>query len=213
MTKPTKKQRRADWRHFAAYLRTKPGVWHDVPDAMPMLNPTVVRDGGYPSAFWPPLAFEARGAKGRQSARYVGDPRDMHRELYELGRDPRDVTRRVSLGAEGLEAGVERAGFTTLPLDAREAAPPEPPVESATDERPVIREAGRSHWPAVATTLREHPGSWFRVLGRFGSLAPKIKTGGLVAFRPAGDFEARVRDYELEVRFVGSTIDRPEVNR
>lgn len=202
MTKHTKAKRRADWRPFAAYLRTKPGIWHDVPDGMPMLNPTVVRDGGYPSAFFPPLAFEARGPQGRQAARYVGDPRDVHRELYGLGVDPRDVTRSVSTH--------DGVGFSTLPVGAT-AAQPEPPVESAgppdEGDRRTIAEAGRSHWPTIAETLRARPGVWHRVLGRRGTLAPKIKAGAFVAFRPAGAFDARMRDYELEVRYVGETAE------
>lgn len=63
-----------------------------------------------------------------------------------------------------------------------------------------------SHWHLVAESLRARPGDWGRpVHGRSdGSIVANIRRGELSAFRPAGAFEAKVRQGELWARYVGA---------
>lgn len=60
-------------------------------------------------------------------------------------------------------------------------------------------------WRAVADSCREHPGEWGRVdLDIVAKGYPSLIRGGkLVAFRPAGTFEAKSTRGKLWIRYVG----------
>jgi hypothetical protein len=72
-----------------------------------------------------------------------------------------------------------------------------------------------SHLRGAADELRAHPGRWAKVLASQSNPAQavRLKTGRLVAFRPAGSFEATLRTvgktpegkplYDLYARYVG----------
>lgn len=215
MTKHTKRRRapNADWRPLAAHLRSNPGIWYDVPEELPTLNPWLVANGDYP--VFTPGAFEVRGrARGRQAARYIGDPRDVVAQMTARV-DPVDYVRSVDMSTLGYEYGVERCGFTLLPLPRatgdplvfRESAPPEGVVPTKLPGIEGILTSRGSDWHRVADVLRAHPGEWLPVLDEamrpgaevhanlagLTGYASLIRRGQLVAFRPDGAFEARSR--------------------
>ncbi len=78
--------------------------------------------------------------------------------------------------------------------------------EPATD-----RHRGRArHYTAVAAQLRAHPGQWANLGEMHSSLALRIRRGEIVAFRPAGAFEATTRGINkghthatIYARFIG----------
>lgn len=72
---------------------------------------------------------------------------------------------------------------------------------------PKIQQAGPRSWKAVAEQLKANPGVWHEVLGGWASMTSTIKKARLVAFRPAGSFEAHATYGVLYVRYVGP---RPE---
>lgn len=54
------------------------------------------------------------------------------------------------------------------------------------------KRAGRGLHSEIAAILRKNPGQWARVLGRrSANSARMISQGELIAYRPAGAFEAR----------------------
>ena len=73
----------------------------------------------------------------------------------------------------------------------------EDPAPLTTGRRPSTR------WLAVASELRASPGRWAVVrtygagrLSAASTLAHRIKSGKMAAFRPRGDFEATIRTAE-----------------
>lgn len=55
-----------------------------------------------------------------------------------------------------------------------------------------------AHWVAVAEQLRGRPGEWGVVIeadsfNQVGGIASQIKSGKMIAFRPAGTFEVTTR--------------------
>ena len=81
---------------------------------------------------------------------------------------------------------------------------------------PQVEHGGRSHrrsaeWALVADTLKEHPDQWALVRSETESCYGHfIKTARLVAFKPAGAFEATVRKnqdnpkkYDIYARYIG----------
>lgn len=206
-----------DWRRVAAACRATPGVWRELPPTVPSINPRRVgRDDYYRGVFAQPSIFEVRGRRrGEQAIRYVGEQDTtpyiealMRGDLTPLEDYPLHVWPDDWFGL-AMHAEGRRPGFALLPLarplsavDLPEREPGRAP--SAPDEAHTIREAGRDYWPAVAETVRARPGEWFRVLGQWSTMAGQIKRGRVVAFRPADEWEARTRDYELEVRYIGA---------
>lgn len=78
-----------------------------------------------------------------------------------------------------------------------------------TSEPPSQRRPRRD-WSGTAEDLRAHKGEWTKVDSNTSSpgLTSHINRGHLVAFRPAGDFEARSTKnpegkYDIHARFVG----------
>jgi hypothetical protein len=65
---------------------------------------------------------------------------------------------------------------------------------------PSINVAARTvAWQHIATFCREHPGEWALVSDDIHhSTAVQIKQGRMIAFRPAGDFEAIIRGSKNE---------------
>lgn len=66
----------------------------------------------------------------------------------------------------------------------------------------------RVTWLGQAHEMRRSPGRWFPLATRATrdgarSLASQINRGVLYAFRPAGDYEARVQGLEVHARFLG----------
>ena len=73
----------------------------------------------------------------------------------------------------------------------------EDPAPLPTGRRPSTR------WVTVASELRASPGRWAVVriygagrLSAASTLAHRIKSGKMAAFRPGGDFEATIRTAE-----------------
>jgi hypothetical protein len=74
-------------------------------------------------------------------------------------------------------------------------------------------------WGAIADRLIERPSHWAKVRENAprhtaANVALRINRGGLVAFRPAGHFEARSRatgggGSDLWVRYVGDRQEQP----
>lgn len=70
-------------------------------------------------------------------------------------------------------------------------------------------------WEEVARKLRDRPGDWARVGIYARSVASHVRSGRIVAFRPAGAYEARSVPTDqpgravLWVRFVGDPIADP----
>jgi hypothetical protein len=78
------------------------------------------------------------------------------------------------------------------------------------EDPPTRTRAGSYEYSEVASKLEADPGNWYRVAeGRTNpGLAGSIKSGGIVAFRPEGAFEAVARRDEGEgftiwARYVG----------
>lgn len=64
-------------------------------------------------------------------------------------------------------------------------------------------------WQPIADGLRQHPREWRRITGNAAKTVAttNITRGVLVAFRPAGTFEAVRRDGELYARYLGTLED------
>jgi len=87
-----------------------------------------------------------------------------------------------------------------------------PPANSG---RPASNgQSVRIDWYEVADLAKANPGEWIKVDGLAHSAnAYQVRTAHLVAFRPAGAFEATLRNRdkeqkgraELYVRFIGTT--------
>lgn len=79
---------------------------------------------------------------------------------------------------------------------------------SVTWETPPQRKPNRVSWLVEAQQLRSRPGMWARIADRntkhsARSMVWQIHTGALLAFRPAGDFEASARDGAVWARYLG----------
>lgn len=175
-------------RELFRHAREHPGVRIVVPGWVTPLHRAGVREARYKAAT-PKGSFDLEVRDGVQHLVFLGEP------LHEwFGMPPFEaISRRLPGGGVVLPAEPTPA----------EALPPADLTTQTVDPTPVIREAGRSHWPEIADSLRERPDVWHRVLGRWTNHASPINRGALAAFRPAGAFEARTRDYELEIRYVG----------
>jgi hypothetical protein len=73
------------------------------------------------------------------------------------------------------------------------------------------RPANALPWEKVADELRNHPGTWALVADdALSAYVSQIKNGRLTAFRPAGSFDARVRNGNgvrgnLYIRYTGGS--------
>ena len=77
-------------------------------------------------------------------------------------------------------------------------------------EAPEIRGSARTDWGTIAAELRANPDEWAVIAENMPTnVAARIKQGGIVAFRPAGHFEATNRGVrnglseKVYARFVG----------
>jgi predicted alpha/beta superfamily hydrolase len=86
-------------------------------------------------------------------------------------------------------------------------------------EAPPPSSGGRKadrHWAEIAEELRGRPGEWALVSDDIShQAAHNIRAGRLASFRPAGSFEATMRDIHqptgrgrMYVRFVGEQVAR-----
>lgn len=69
----------------------------------------------------------------------------------------------------------------------------------------------RVSWVAEAAELRAHHGEWRLLVDRdtrdgARCTASQINRGALYAFRPAGDFEARVEGTAVHARYLGDGV-------
>jgi hypothetical protein len=67
-------------------------------------------------------------------------------------------------------------------------------------------------WEKEAAALRANPDRWARIASKnsisaAGTLSMNIRTGHLISFRPAGDFEVTTRGLDVWVRYVGDGAD------
>lgn len=75
-------------------------------------------------------------------------------------------------------------------------------------ETPPKRRPSRISWQREAHELRTRPTHWARLTERTTShsarsMVYQINSGALVAFQPAGDFEACARDNVVWARYLG----------
>lgn len=110
-------------------------------------------------------------------------------------------------------------GDLFAPLRSRPPASPPAGVVRWEDPPAAHSAAGKpkhprrtDKWRTVATELRRRPGEWAVLLeaerfGNGGGIAGQIKAGALIAFRPAGAFDATTRTvdglYTVYARYVG----------
>jgi hypothetical protein len=92
------------------------------------------------------------------------------------------------------------------------------------DPKNAKKYGSRGVWTEEAAALRADPGSWYLIEAgtatdaksrrRPYGLAGHIRSGGYIAFRPKGAFEAKVEydgdDFKVYVRFVGEPTPAPE---
>lgn len=79
-----------------------------------------------------------------------------------------------------------------------------PPAEIMQWSRPI-------KWAARAAEMRERPGEWAQFPSQptpraAYNLADNIRRGRLVAFAPAGTFEAIARKHSVWARFMGGEV-------
>lgn len=67
-------------------------------------------------------------------------------------------------------------------------------------------------WQRIADGLRQAPREWRRITGHNAATVAttNIARGVLVAFRPAGEFEAVRRDGQLYARYLGTLAEQAE---
>jgi len=70
------------------------------------------------------------------------------------------------------------------------------------------RARGRHDHDAIAAALRQKPGQWAMLPDAPGSLAGQIHYGSVIAYRPAGSYEAHIRQGNVYARYRGDNPQR-----
>jgi hypothetical protein len=70
-------------------------------------------------------------------------------------------------------------------------------------EDPPIGQGTRYDWQAIAEQLRQNPQRWAKIEVKSTTYATLIPRGQVMAFRPAGAYEARTSKGSLFIRYIG----------